>query len=56
MIYPAHDDFKEPIQHSFDFSDSLKLWVVPFELQSDGKSQLKLKGLDSTSRIHSVFQ
>lgn len=56
LIYPAHDDFKEPIQYSFDFSNSLKLWVVPFELQSDGKSQLKLKGLKSTSRIHSVFQ
>ncbi len=32
LIYPAHETFTKPIEHSFDFCDSLKLWVVPFEL------------------------
>ncbi|WP_281189369.1 McrC family protein [Vibrio diabolicus] len=32
LIYPAHECFTKPIEHSFDFCDSLKLWVVPFEL------------------------
>ncbi|WP_179305945.1 McrC family protein [Escherichia coli] len=30
LIYPAHDDFSQPIQQHFAFSDNLKLWVVPY--------------------------
>lgn len=30
LIYPAHDDFSQPIQQHFAFSDDLKLWVVPY--------------------------
>jgi len=29
LIYPESDDFKEPLP-VFDYSDDLKLWVVPF--------------------------
>lgn len=32
LIYPAHDDFSQPIQQHFSFSDSLKLWVVPYQI------------------------
>ncbi|EOX4938266.1 McrC family protein [Vibrio alginolyticus] len=42
LIYPAHDSFKVPIEYSFDFSDELRLWVVPFELCVNGKSRLLL--------------
>ncbi|EKO3518396.1 McrC family protein [Vibrio fluvialis] len=42
LIYPAHDSFREPIEYSFDFSDDLRLWVVPFELCVNGKSRLLL--------------
>ncbi|WP_217521090.1 McrC family protein [Vibrio metschnikovii] len=40
LIYPAHDGFTKPIGHSFDFSDSLKLWVVPFDLSLNQSSCL----------------
>lgn len=40
LIYPAHEEFTKPIEHSFDFSDSLKLWVVPFVSDLQGKSRL----------------
>ncbi|MDF4386328.1 McrC family protein [Vibrio parahaemolyticus] len=40
LIYPANEEFTNPIEHSFDFSDSLKLWVVPFVSDLQGKSRL----------------
>ncbi len=42
LIYPAHDSFREPIEYSFDFSDDLRLWALPFELCVNGKSRLLL--------------
>jgi len=32
LIYPAHDDFNQPIQQHFAFSETLKLWVVPYRI------------------------
>jgi 5-methylcytosine-specific restriction enzyme subunit McrC len=32
LIYPAHGDFNQPIQQHFAFSDTLKLWVVPYQI------------------------
>ena len=32
LIYPAHDDFHHPIPQHFAFSDSLRLWVVPYRI------------------------
>ncbi|WP_145577781.1 McrC family protein [Yersinia mollaretii] len=32
LIYPAHEDFNQPIQQHFAFSDTLKLWVVPYQI------------------------
>ncbi|RJG38793.1 McrC family protein [Motilimonas pumila] len=40
LIYPSHDGFMAPIEHSFDFSDGLKLWVVPFTTSPVGNSRL----------------
>ncbi len=46
LIYPAHDEFTRPIEHSFDFvgcessDDKFRLWVVPFELDLEGKCKL----------------
>ncbi|MCF7482933.1 McrC family protein [Vibrio sp. J1-1] len=40
LIYPAHEDFTKPIEHSFNFSDDLRLWVVPFISDLQGKSRL----------------
>ena len=31
LIYPEYDGFNKPIEHSFDFNEGLKLWVVPFD-------------------------
>lgn len=33
LIYPAHTEFNIPLS-VFDFSEQLKLWVVPFDLSS----------------------
>ncbi|NEV83991.1 MULTISPECIES: McrC family protein [Enterobacter] len=32
LIYPAHDDFSQPIPQHFAFSNTLKLWVVPYQI------------------------
>ncbi|HIF9109495.1 TPA: McrC family protein [Photobacterium damselae] len=40
LIYPAHESFTKPIEYSFDFTDKLKLWVVPFVIDLDGKSRV----------------
>ncbi|WP_063662836.1 McrC family protein [Aliivibrio fischeri] len=39
LIYPAHEHFNTAVEHSFEFSESLRLWVVPFviSLTSDSK-------------------
>ncbi|MEL7441142.1 MAG: restriction endonuclease, partial [Pseudomonadota bacterium] len=42
LIYPAHQSFNQPIEYSLDFSDTLKLWVVPFESDLNGDSRLIL--------------
>lgn len=34
LIYPAHDDFSQPIPQHFAFSDTLKLWVVPYRIMA----------------------
>ncbi|POD89355.1 McrC family protein [Pectobacterium odoriferum] len=34
LIYPAHDGFSQPIQQHFAFSDTLKLWVVPYQIMA----------------------
>lgn len=34
LIYPATDEFTTPLS-AFDFDDSLRLWVVPFDLHTD---------------------
>ncbi|GAK20357.1 hypothetical protein JCM19052_844 [Vibrio sp. JCM 19052] len=40
LIYPAHSGFKKAIKYSFDFSESLRLWVVPFVTDLKGGSRL----------------
>ena len=32
LIYPSHEDFNQPIEHSFDFNAGMRLWVVPFDI------------------------
>ncbi|GEA12976.1 McrC family protein [Alteromonas sp. KUL49] len=34
LIYPKHDGFTQPIEHSFDFDEKLKLWVIPYDAVS----------------------
>ncbi|WP_425628076.1 McrC family protein [Vibrio neptunius] len=41
LIYPSHSGFEQPIEFSFDFSESLKLWVVPFVISPDGNSKVR---------------
>ncbi|MDF9400389.1 McrC family protein [Vibrio sp. 1180_3] len=41
LIYPSHQAFEKPIEYSFDFSETLKLWVVPFVLSLTGDSNIE---------------
>ena len=34
LIYPKTVQFSKPIQHSFNFDDNLRLWVVPFDVSA----------------------
>jgi 5-methylcytosine-specific restriction enzyme subunit McrC len=42
LIYPASDQFNDPIPFSFEFSNELLLWVVPFDIQHDTPSNKRL--------------
>lgn len=42
LIYPSHDDFQKSIEISFNYSDKLKLWVVPFDLTANIKDENRL--------------
>ncbi|OBT31679.1 McrC family protein [Vibrio splendidus] len=44
LIYPAHSGFEKPIEFSFDYSESLRLWVVPFISDLNGGSRLMWPG------------
>ena len=44
LIYPKHDGFTKSIEHSFDFDEELKLWVVPFDVKNN-KSGLLFEDL-----------
>ena len=35
LIYPKSKTFDSPITHSFEFSDNLKLWILPFDISTD---------------------
>ena len=48
LIYPAHDDFSQPIQQHFAFSDTLKLWVVPYQITAKrGERMMWAYGMSS---------
>lgn len=32
LIYPSHDDFIEPIEMPFEYTNELKLWIIPFDV------------------------
>lgn len=53
LIYPAHHFFNKPIEYSFDFSDTLRLWVVPFESDLNGDSRLILPDKFSRNALFS---
>jgi 5-methylcytosine-specific restriction enzyme subunit McrC len=40
LIYPSHDDFREPIQYCFKYSDDLRLWVIPFDVSPNIKNDI----------------
>ncbi|MEZ8509898.1 McrC family protein [Vibrio splendidus] len=53
LIYPAHHSFNKPIEYSFDLSDTLRLWVVPFESDLNGDSRLILPDKFSRNALFS---
>ena len=40
LIYPATENFLKPIEGFFQLSDTLRLYVVPFQIDNGGKSGL----------------
>lgn len=49
LIYPAHDNFSQPIPQHFAFSDTLKLWVVPYQIKAKRGERMMWAG--DTSNI-----
>lgn len=47
LIYPKTDKFTKAIEHSFDFSGGLKLWVVPFDVSSDVDDSERIKPIEN---------
>ncbi|HBM1915690.1 TPA: restriction endonuclease, partial [Escherichia coli] len=48
LIYPAHDQFNQPIQQHFAFSKTLKLWVVPYQITANrGERMMWVKDVSS---------
>ncbi|MBB1314184.1 McrC family protein [Aliivibrio sp. SR45-2] len=41
LIYPAHEYFNTAVEHSFEFSEKLRLWIVPFVISLTGNSSIK---------------
>ncbi|MDP8648647.1 restriction endonuclease, partial [Serratia marcescens] len=46
LIYPAHDDFNHPVRQHFAFSDTLRLWVVPYQISAK-RGQRMMWGKDN---------
>jgi len=42
LIYPKTDKFQSTIKHSFNFSEHLNLWVVPFDVSADIEDEDRL--------------
>ena len=49
LIYPKTSSFSEPVPFSFDFTDELKLWVVPFDIAADTADEKRLCLLANTT-------
>jgi 5-methylcytosine-specific restriction enzyme subunit McrC len=43
LVFPRSEWFQRPLE-AFEFSDSLRLWVVPFDLDSDCLVQPEFSG------------
>jgi 5-methylcytosine-specific restriction enzyme subunit McrC len=49
LIYPSHDDFIEPFQYSFKYSDELRLWLIPFDVSPNIKDDMSRLTLPKNS-------
>ena len=62
LIYPSHDEFDMPIEHSFDFyfgdnlneNVKLRLWVVPLDISVDKPGKQRFKWPKDSSLNQSV--
>ncbi|MBU9822915.1 McrC family protein [Rahnella sp. BCC 1045] len=43
LIYPEQDNFTAPIRHHFEFSNTLKLWVVPYRITANQGQRFSLQ-------------
>ncbi|MDP5130548.1 MAG: McrC family protein [Paraglaciecola sp.] len=43
LIYPANKKFQQPLAKPFEFSDSLRLWVVPFDIHHQTSDSIRLR-------------
>jgi len=53
LIYPKSKTFDSPIPHSFNFSDNLKLWILPFDISTDVED---FNRLDLIDVLEGVFE
>lgn len=52
LVYPKHAKFEHPLE-PFDYSSELRLWVVPYDLESD---QLLIQDVCSMCEIFKSYQ
>ncbi|MDD1795535.1 McrC family protein [Enterovibrio sp. ZSDZ42] len=51
LIYPATSKFSVPISGYFALSETLRLWVVPFDIKANGQSELAVPAHEKFPRL-----
>lgn len=51
LIYPLNDKFTAPLKSAFEFSQSLRLWVVPFDIHHETSDKNRLRLPPQLSRM-----
>lgn len=51
LIYPKSKSFDSPIEQSFNFSDELKLWIIPFDISTNIEDDERLDLVDAIKDV-----
>ncbi|EII3002528.1 McrC family protein [Vibrio cholerae] len=55
LVYPATENFFEPIKGHFELAPQLRLWVLPFHIRNNGKGALHLPDVSGlNAMVHGI--